>query len=236
MEIETDKYIYKRNLRKMFEEIFHRQKLNLDKLGTYGFVKIADSWVYKTEIQSGEFLLTIRLDKHGNADTDLIEKESGEEYVLYKTNASGTYVGDIRTAISEVLADVVANCYESAIFKAQQAQLLIDYVRSAYGDELEFLWTKFPDNAVWRRKDNEKWYGAILTVVGKKIGLETDKIVEIIDLRMTKEQKEEILSHDGYYPGWHMNKNSWYTIVLDGSVPDDELICRLDESYELAEK
>ena len=53
---------------------------------------------------------------------------------------------------------------------------------------------------------------------------------------MFQEQKEEILSLDGYYPGWHMNKNSWYTIVLDGSVRDDELIRRLDESYMLAEK
>lgn len=220
----------------MFEEIFYRQKMNPDKLASYGFIKKDGGWEYKKEIRSGEFLLTIRLDKHGNADTDLIEKETGEEYVLYKTNASGTYVGDIRTEISEVLADVVADCYEPAAFKTQQAQLLIDHVRSVYGDELEFLWTKFPDNAVWRCKDNEKWYGAILTVVGKKIGLDTDKVVEIVDLRMTKEQKEEILSLDGYYPGWHMNKNSWYTVALDRNVPDDELIRRLDESYELASK
>lgn len=220
----------------MFEEIFHRQKLNPDKLAPYGFVKKDGGWEYKSEIMNGDFLLIIRLDKHGSVDTDLVEKETGEEYVLYKTNASGTYVGDIRTEISEVLADVVANCYEPAVFKAQQTQLLIDHIRSVYGDELEFLWTKFPDNAVWRRKDNEKWYGAILTVAGRKIGLATDKVVEIVDLRMAKERKEEILSHDGCYPGWHMNKDSWYTIVLDGSVPDEELIRRLDESYELAEK
>ena len=220
----------------MFEEILHQQKIVPDKLVPYGFVKQNGSWEYRKEIMSGEFQLVVRLDKQGSVDTNLIEKETGEEYVLYKTNAAGTYVGDIRTAIGEVLSDIVTNCYEPAIFKAKQAQLLIDHVRNTYGDELEFLWTKFPDNAVWRRKDNEKWYGAFLTVAGKKIGLSTDKVVEIVDLRMTKEQKEEILSYDGYYPGWHMNKSSWYTIVLDGTVPDDELIRRLAESYELAGK
>ena len=38
-----------------------------------------------------------------------------------------------------------------------------------YCDELEFLWQKFPDNAVWRRKDNKKWYGALLTVSKEKL-------------------------------------------------------------------
>ena len=33
--------------------------------------------------------------------------------------------------------------------------MIIKYVRESYGDELEFLWKKFPDNAVWRRKDNK---------------------------------------------------------------------------------
>lgn len=45
----------------------------------------------------------------------------------------------------------------------QQSQELIDYVRQTYGDELEFLWKKFDDNAVWRRKDTKKWYAALLT-------------------------------------------------------------------------
>jgi len=43
-------------------------------------------------------------------------------------------------------------------------------------------------------------------------------------------------SRKNYYPGWHMNKKSWYTIVLNGSVPNDELRERITESYELAGK
>lgn len=220
----------------MFEEIFERKKLITEKLSAYGFEANGDHWLYRIDIKEGEFLLQVRLEADGSCDTRLVEKESNEEYVLYKTNAAGTYVGDIRSAIEEVLRDIAEKCYEPAIFKTGQAQMLIEYVRNIYGDELEFLWTKFPDNAVWRRKDNEKWYGAILTVQGTKIGLDTDAVVEIIDLRMKPEHKEEILSKEHYYPGWHMNKKSWYTIVLDGGVPDNELLSRLDESYLLARK
>lgn len=98
--------------------------------------------------------------------------------------------------------------------------MAIEYVRKIYGDELEFLWTKFPDNAVWRRKDNHKWYDAVLTVNGRKIGLNTDKIVEIIDLRMEVAYRVNILSKEHYYLGWHMNKKSWYILVLDDCISD----------------
>lgn len=87
-----------------------------------------------------------------------------------------------------------------------------------------------------RRKDSRKWYAAILTVNGRKIGLNTDKIVEIIDLRMKADDRDNILSREHYYPGWHMNKKSWYTIVFDDCVADEEIKLRITESYELARK
>lgn len=109
------------------------------------------------------------MSENGDVDTNLIEVENSEPYVLYKTNASGTYVGEIRAAVEIVLMDIANTCYNLSIFKTNQAQKAIEYVHKKYDDELEFLWTKFPDNAVWRRKDNQKWYGAILTVNGKKV-------------------------------------------------------------------
>lgn len=33
--------------------------------------------------------------------------------------------------------------------------------------------------------------------------------------------------------GYHMNKRHWNTIVIDGSVPDNELHWMIDHSYEL---
>ncbi|MBR9805108.1 MmcQ/YjbR family DNA-binding protein [bacterium] len=34
-------------------------------------------------------------------------------------------------------------------------------------------------------------------------------------------------------PGYHMNKTHWNTVVLDGSVPDGELLRMMDHSYAL---
>lgn len=220
----------------MFEDIFKRKKRNIEKMSDYGFIIKDGKGLYETNIIDGAFRLSVFVAENGDVDTNLIEIENGEPYVLYKTNASGTYVGEIRAAVEAVLIDVAYTCYDSSVFKTNQAQMAIEYVRKKYGDELEFLWKKFPDNAIWRRKDNQKWYGAILTVNGRKIGLNTDKIVEIIDLRMKAENKDNILSREHYYPGWHMNKKSWYTLVLDDYVADEEIKLRITESYELAKK
>ena len=220
----------------MFEEFTKRKKPIPEKLTAYGFEKEGNMFRYSREIRDGEFTLTLEIGKDGAIGTELIERETGEEYVLYKTNASGAYVGGIRAAIGEVVGDVTGKCYETSVFRTEQAQMLREFVRETYGDELEFLWTQFPDNAVWRRKDNRKWYGAILTVEGRKLGLESERIEEIVDLRMDPKEAEEILSRANYYPGWHMNKKSWYTLILDGSISDGELKERLGESYRLAGK
>lgn len=220
----------------MFEDIFKRKKCDIEKMSAYGFCTKDGKWMYETNIMDGTFRLSVFIAENGDVDTNLIEIENNEPYILYKTSASGAYVGEIRTAVETVLTDIANTCYDVSVFKTNQARMVIEYVRKKYGDELEFLWTKFPDNAVWRRKDNQKWYGAILTVTGSKIGLDTDKTVEIIDLRMKAENRDNILSREHYYPGWHMNKKSWYTLVLDGHIADEEIKLRITESYELAKK
>ena len=179
--------------------------------------------------------MNIRISKSDLISTTLVEAATGEEYILYKTDASGAFVGEIRTAIAAVLKDISDKCCEAAVFKAEQSVNIIEYVRKKYGDELEYLWKKFPDNAVWRRKDNKKWYGALLTVSRRKLGIDSDEIVEIIDLREEPDVLEKLIDNTRYYSGWHMNKKHWFTVVLDGSVLPDEIFRRIDKSYMLAE-
>jgi predicted DNA-binding protein (MmcQ/YjbR family) len=34
-------------------------------------------------------------------------------------------------------------------------------------------------------------------------------------------------------PGYHMNKKHWNTVILDGTIPDDEICEMIDNSYRL---
>ena len=47
---------------------------------------------------------------------------------------------------------------------------------------------------------------------------------------------EALILRDKYesiLPGYHMNKRLWNTIVLDGSVPTDEIKKFIDDSYNI---
>ena len=42
--------------------------------------------------------------------------------------------------------------------------------------------------------------------------------------------------HKSIIPGYHMNKEHWNTIILDGSLPDELIYKFIDDSYNLVVK
>lgn len=122
------------------------------------------------------------------------------------------------------------------IFKNKQSKDVIKYIKEKYKDDLEFLWMKFPNNAIWRRSDNKKWYAALLLVKKKKIGIQQDGEIEIIDLRATPEFVAFLVDNKKVFPGYHMNKKHWITICLNNSIPIKTIFNLIDESYLLAKK
>ena len=219
----------------MYEDAFFiRRKKNMDQLLRYGFTRGTDGCHYAAPVMNGQFLLHVFIGDSDAVSTRLIDCASGEEYALHKVATStGAFVGEVRAACSAVLTDIASSCYEPDVFRAEQTLALIGYVRQAYGDEPEFLWDRFPDYAVWRRRDDQKWYGVIMTIPRKKLGLDSSEPVEILDLRIDPARMAETVDHERYFPGWHMNKKTWYTVILDGSVPTEEICRRIDESYHL---
>jgi len=83
-------------------------------------------------------------------------------------------------------------------------------------------------------KNNEVKYGCWDVGIYLLDDVAPDEIVEIIDLRLSPEKMESLIDKKNYFPGWHMNKKHWYTIILDGSVSTDEICQRLNDSYLLA--
>lgn len=211
------------------------KKITADKLIPFGFTQCGGGYRYATDILDGQFTMELYVPREGGLRTRLMEKASEEEYTLHLVpDAAGQFVGSVRAAYYTVLDNFIKNCCETDIFKSEQARRVIGYVRQTYGDELEYLWKKFPENAVFRRKDTRTWYGAILTVPRAKLGFDGDEVVEIIDLRMRPEQLAAAIDNKRYLPGYHMNKKNWFTIVLDGSVDTEEIFSHIDDSYIIA--
>ena len=218
------------------KRLFRNRKAIPEKLLEFGFVQVEDGFRYERDILGNQFRMTVFTEGRG-ASTELVDLDSGEIYVLHQVpSAAGSFVGAVREAHEAVLREIAAQCFVPDVFQSSCTKALLEYVRNTYGDELEYPWPKTLENAVLRRQDTEKWYGALLIISRRKLGLESDEPVEILDLRIPPEEVARTVDGIGYFPGFHMNKRHWYTILLDGTVSPEEIFPQIDRSWEMATK
>ena len=216
------------------EYIIKNKKINEAKLLKYGFKKHSGKFAYKTDILDGLFHVTVEIMPPNIMKTQTVETETGELYTLHLTHSQGAFVGKIRDTYTKIIDDIKKNGFDMDVFRFEYSNNIIAYVKEKYGDEVEYLWEKFPNNAVARRKDNKKWYLAILTVKKDRLGLESSEEVEVIDLRANVNEVPQLIKERSIYPAYHMNKKHWITIILDGSVNIKKIYKSIDKSYELA--
>ena len=212
------------------------KKIDLKKLEEFGFKLINKSYYYHASLLKNQFKMTIKINLDNSIFTEIIDTETNEPYVLHllETKRSG-YSEKVYKEYSEVLEKIKKECFEDEIFKANYTKEVINYIKNKYGDELEFLWEKSPKNAVIRRKSSNKWYAVILTISKRKLNLNSDEIIEVINLHNSAEEIEKLIDNKRYFPAYHMNKKYWCTICLDGTVELKEIYKLIDISYELAE-
>lgn len=208
---------------------------NVDKLLNCGFEVDGENFIRRQKILT-EMTLTIIIDGRGSVTTKIVDAD-GEPYTLHLVeDASGSFVGSVKAEYERVLKSIYEQCFAEENFKSAQTLRLIKYVRENFFDELEYLWEKFPNYAVFRRKDNRKWYAVIMSIPKKKLQLGGGEEVEIINLRIEPEELDKIIDGKKYFRGWHMNKKSWLTLRLDDCLTFEEISARLEESYRLAKK
>lgn len=114
-------------------------------------------------------------------------------------------------------------------------EIVLKYAKEKYGTQPDFPWYYLPNYAVLRRS-NQKWYGLIMNISRDKLGLSGKKNVDILNIRCDPYERSFLLSQDGIFPAYHMNKGSWLTILLDGSVDKKLVLSCLDMSYKSLEK
>ena len=217
------------------KDFIKNKKINFKKLKEFGFELIDNSYYYHTPLLKNQFKMSVKISLDNSIFTEIIDTETNEPYVLHllEIKRSG-YSEKIYKAYSEILEKVKKVCFEDEIFKANYTKEIVAYVKNKYGDELEFLWEKSPKNAVVRRKSSNKWYAVILTIPKRKIGLESDEVIEVINLHNIPKEIEKLIDYKRYFPAYHMNKKHWCTICLDGTIELKEIYKLIDISYELA--
>ena len=211
------------------------KKIDLKRLEKFGFKLKDNSYYYHTSLLKNQFKMSIKISLDNSIFTEIIDVETNETYVLHllEERRNG-YVEKVYKTYSEVLDKIKKECFEDEIFKTDYTKEVVDYIKNKYGDELEFLWEKSPKTAVVRRKNSNKWYALILTLSKRKLNLDSDEAVEIINLHNSPEEIEKLIDNKRYFLAYHMNKKHWCTICLDGTVELEKIYKLIDISYELA--
>lgn len=221
----------------MAELQFKNSVLLKDKLIAFGFKQVREEYEYTTDILDGLLIMQVKISKNHFLKTKIIDSTTKEEYTLHQNpDATGKFVGNVRQEYDLILKDIKEKCFEKDVFKKQQTRAVILYIRTKYNSELEFLWPKFPENAIVRRKDNKKWYIVFSIISESKLGLSSNQKVEIINLRINPDDQNSLIDYKNYFPGYHMNKKHWCSIILNNNVATDEIYKRIDDSFMLAKK
>ena len=131
---------------------------------------------------------------------------------------------------------------------------LFEYVAATYGVQPEYLWARFPGAFVFRHREKWKWFCVGMAVERAKLGLPVKGSVEeaseansgdvaapassvssgkvlLIDVKTGPIVGGSYLGQPGIVKAWHMNKNHWLGILLDGSASEETVKELLDISF-----
>ena len=84
--------------------------------------------------------------------------------------------------------------------------------------------------------DNRKWYALIMTISKKTLNLPGEGQMDVMNIKSDPELVSVLRGKNGYYPAYHMNKEKWITVALDGTVSLEEIMNLLSLSYELTKE
>ena len=215
-------------------EIFKAYQFNSKKAKEYGFVENQGVWTYSSTILQGDFLIMVTVED-GDLSFQVYDQETGDLYPqVHMESMRGTFVGSVREACLEVLYDIRKACFEVQEFLCPQTKRIMALVQEKYGNQLEYLWEKSPDTAVLRHEDNQKWYAILMRIPWDRLDKGREGLVEAVNLK--HDQVADLLSQNGIYPAFHMNKRYWISVPLDDSLSDEEMLELIEKSWNLTLK
>ena len=215
-------------------EIFKAYQFNSKKAKEYGFIENQGVWTYSSTILQGDFLMMVTVED-GDLSFHVYDQETGELYPqVHMESMRGTFVGSVREACLEVLYSIRKACFEVQEFLCPQTKRIMALVQEKYGNQLEYLWEKSPDTAVLRHEDNQKWYAILMRIPWDRLDKGREGLVEAVNLK--HDQVADLLSQNGIYPVFHMNKRYWISLPLDDTLTDEKVLELFERSWFLTSK
>lgn len=112
-------------------------------------------------------------------------------------------------------------------------QQILAYAKKTYKTVPDAPFRTAPTYLVLRHAGTRKWYALFMDVPGEKLGLPGGASVDILNIKCDPVLSGSLRMDKGILPAYHMHRESWITILLDGTVPAKDIFPLLDMSYEI---
>ena len=99
-------------------------------------------------------------------------------------------------------------------------QSFLDFCLDTYGTSPDYPFDDWMESAVLRHTDNKKWYAIVMRVSRRKFGMDSDEIIDVVNLKMPTEMFGSFGVADGVHPAYHMNKLHWISVLLPDASND----------------
>ncbi len=116
--------------------------------------------------------------------------------------------------------------------QAATRQRILKYAAEQYHVQPAFLFQGAPETAVLRHESG-KWFAIIMPVHRSRFGLPEDAVSDVINVKCEPLMLGSVLRQKGFFPAYHMNKQHWVSILLDGTVAAERVLSALQMSYAL---
>ena len=110
-------------------------------------------------------------------------------------------------------------------------QAFLDYCLDTYGTAADYPFDEDFETAVLRHTGSRKWYALVMRISRRKVGIDCDEVVDVVNLKLPLEMFGSFGAADGVYPAYHMNKLHWISVLLPDAA-DDLVEFLVNASYE----
>lgn len=111
---------------------------------------------------------------------------------------------------------------------------LNEYILGHFGSDCGHFFDADRSVTVYRRSDNQKWFAATKNIGCRYLGIEREGRIDILNVKLAPRAVKPLRGREGFLPAWKMNQNNWVTILLDGSVSDDEIYALIGQGFKTA--
>lgn len=107
------------------------------------------------------------------------------------------------------------------------------YTKEKYGIDPEMLPFSKEQYEIYRHTDTGKWFAVFVVKDRKEFGLQGEGRAEIVCVKIRDRVfADYLMSQPGYLRGYPSPKWNWVSVILDGTVADEDICRWLDESFD----